>query len=52
MVVPRSVAVIMDGNGRWAKNAGFERIRGHERGIDAVRSTVTTSAIRPMTTNS
>jgi undecaprenyl diphosphate synthase len=43
-VVPRSVAVIMDGNGRWAKQAGFERIRGHERGIDAVRTTVTECA--------
>jgi len=43
-VVPRSVAVIMDGNGRWAKRAGFERIRGHERGIDAVRTTVTECA--------
>jgi undecaprenyl diphosphate synthase len=44
LVVPRSVAVIMDGNGRWAKRAGFERIRGHERGIDAVRNTVTECA--------
>ncbi len=44
MVVPRSVAVIMDGNGRWAKKAGLERIRGHERGIDAVRTTVTECA--------
>lgn len=44
LVVPRSVAVIMDGNGRWAKSAGFERIRGHERGIDAVRTTVTECA--------
>jgi undecaprenyl diphosphate synthase len=44
MVVPRSVAVIMDGNGRWARSAGFERIRGHERGIDAVRTTVTECA--------
>jgi len=43
-VVPRSVAVIMDGNGRWAKSAGFERIRGHERGVDAVRTTVTECA--------
>jgi len=43
-VVPRSVAVIMDGNGRWAKQAGLERIRGHERGIDAVRTTVTECA--------
>lgn len=44
LVVPRSVAVIMDGNGRWAKQAGLERIRGHERGIDAVRTTVTECA--------
>lgn len=44
MIVPRSVAVIMDGNGRWAKQAGLERIRGHERGIDAVRTTVTECA--------
>jgi len=42
--VPRSVAVIMDGNGRWARQAGFERIRGHEKGIDAVRMTVTECA--------
>jgi undecaprenyl diphosphate synthase len=42
--VPRAVAVIMDGNGRWAQQAGFERIRGHERGIDAVRTTVTECA--------
>src|SRR5262245_48536169 len=34
----------MDGNGRWAKSAGLERIRGHERGIDAVRTTVTECA--------
>lgn len=44
LVVPRSIAVIMDGNGRWAKNAGFERIRGHEKGTDAVRNTVTECA--------
>ena len=38
--VPRSVAIIMDGNGRWARSRGFERIRGHERGVEAVRETV------------
>lgn len=38
--VPRSVAIIMDGNGRWARSRGLERIRGHERGITAVRETV------------
>jgi len=38
--VPRSVAVIMDGNGRWARDRGFERIKGHENGARAVRETV------------
>ncbi|MGA0870791.1 MAG: polyprenyl diphosphate synthase, partial [Planctomycetota bacterium] len=38
--MPRSVAIIMDGNGRWARSRGLERIRGHERGITAVRETV------------
>ncbi len=38
--VPRSVAIIMDGNGRWARSRGLERIFGHERGISAVRETV------------
>jgi undecaprenyl diphosphate synthase len=40
MAVPRSVAVIMDGNGRWARSKGFERVRGHEHGTTAVRETV------------
>jgi undecaprenyl diphosphate synthase len=38
---PRHVAVIMDGNGRWAKARGQPRIAGHRRGADAVRRTVT-----------
>ena len=38
--VPQHVAVIMDGNGRWATKQGNNRIFGHEHGIDAVRSTV------------
>jgi undecaprenyl diphosphate synthase len=44
LVVPRSVAIIMDGNGRWAQQAGLERIRGHERGVEAVRDVVTECA--------
>jgi len=40
LVVPASVAVIMDGNGRWARQRGFDRIRGHEKGAEAVRETV------------
>jgi len=38
--IPRHVAVIMDGNGRWAARHGVERIFGHEHGVEAVRSTV------------
>ena len=38
--IPRHVAIIMDGNGRWAAKHGSERIFGHEHGVEAVRSTV------------
>lgn len=38
--LPRHVAIIMDGNGRWAARHGSARIFGHEHGIEAVRSTV------------
>ncbi|PWR26051.1 isoprenyl transferase [Zavarzinia aquatilis] len=38
--VPRHVAVIMDGNGRWAKARHLPRIAGHKRGADAVRRVV------------
>ncbi len=38
--VPRHVAIIMDGNGRWAKQRGFPRIKGHEQGAEAVRECV------------
>lgn len=41
---PRHVAVIMDGNGRWAVQRGLERVRGHERGAVAVRDVVTECA--------
>jgi undecaprenyl diphosphate synthase len=37
---PRHVAVIMDGNGRWAQARGLPRIAGHRRGAEAVRRTV------------
>lgn len=38
--IPEHVAVIMDGNGRWAKKKGNQRIFGHKNGIAAVRETV------------
>ncbi|MDZ7699858.1 MAG: isoprenyl transferase [Deltaproteobacteria bacterium] len=39
--LPRHVAVIMDGNGRWAKQKGLKRVLGHEKGASAVRKIVT-----------
>ena len=38
--IPNHIAVIMDGNGRWAKKKGKERIQGHKRGILSVRKLV------------
>ncbi|KIP99326.1 UDP pyrophosphate synthase [Agrobacterium tumefaciens] len=38
--LPEHVAIIMDGNGRWAKQRGLPRIMGHRRGVEAVRETV------------
>jgi len=38
--VPRHVAVIMDGNGRWAAARGLPRVEGHRRGVEALRKTV------------
>ena len=37
---PAHVAVIMDGNGRWANSQGLSRIAGHKRGVDAVKSLI------------
>ena len=37
---PRHVAIIMDGNGRWAQARGLPRTAGHRQGIEAVRRTV------------
>jgi undecaprenyl diphosphate synthase len=38
--LPRHVAIIMDGNGRWARQRGLPRIEGHSRGVKSVRATV------------
>jgi undecaprenyl diphosphate synthase len=42
--LPQHIAIIMDGNGRWAKQQGAERIFGHENGVKSVRETVEASA--------
>ncbi len=42
--LPRHIAVIMDGNGRWAKRRHLPRVAGHRAGVEAVRATVETSA--------
>ena len=41
--IPKHVAVIMDGNGRWAKKNGLLRAIGHKKGVNSVRSTVEAS---------
>ena len=41
--VPRHVAIIMDGNGRWARERGLSRIEGHRAGSDSAREIVTTA---------
>src|SRR5438105_13078678 len=38
--LPRQVAIIMDGNGRWAQQRGLPRIEGHSRGVVSVRATI------------
>ena len=42
--LPRHVAIIMDGNGRWARQRGLPRVEGHRAGIRAVRETVEAAA--------
>jgi len=44
--VPRHVAIIMDGNGRWAMARHLPRVAGHSRGVDAVRTVVEQAARR------
>jgi undecaprenyl diphosphate synthase len=39
-VLPQHLAIIMDGNGRWAQQRGLPRIEGHRRGVQSVRTTV------------
>ena len=41
--IPKHVAVIMDGNGRWARSKGLKRVLGHQKGVESVRQTVEAS---------
>jgi len=38
--IPKHIAIIMDGNGRWAKKRGLPRVAGHKKGVDSVREVV------------
>ncbi len=42
--IPKHIAIIMDGNGRWAEERGFARVVGHRNGMKAVRDTIETCA--------
>jgi len=39
-IIPEHIAIIMDGNGRWAEEQGKERIYGHQNGVQAVRNAI------------
>lgn len=39
-IIPRHIAIIMDGNGRWAKNRLMQRIAGHKQGVETVRDII------------
>jgi len=41
-MIPKHIAIIMDGNGRWAEKRGLPKVIGHKQGVDAVRNTVKT----------
>lgn len=39
-ILPRHIAIVMDGNGRWAQNRGLMRIEGHRAGVESVRTVI------------
>lgn len=45
--IPRHIAIIMDGNGRWARQKGYKRARGHEEGAKVVRAVTEYAAAHP-----
>lgn len=42
--LPKHIAIIMDGNGRWAQNKGYPRFLGHKAGVEAIREIIRTSS--------
>lgn len=48
--VPQHVAIVMDGNGRWAENQGLPRLEGHRSGVEAVRGMVETCLKKKIST--
>jgi len=42
--LPEHVAIIMDGNGRWAKNRGLDRVYGHQEGVTSVKKAIETAS--------
>jgi len=49
-IIPQHVAIVMDGNGRWAENQGLPRIEGHRSGVEAVRGMVETCLKKKIST--
>ncbi len=39
--IPQHIAIVMDGNGRWAKKRHLPRLAGHKQGVEALRKTIT-----------
>ncbi len=44
--IPQHIAIIMDGNGRWAQLRGLERVEGHVRGVESVRGVIKSAIMR------
>jgi undecaprenyl diphosphate synthase len=49
-IIPQHVAIVMDGNGRWAENQGLPRVEGHRSGVEAVRAMVETCLKKKIST--
>ena len=49
-IIPQHVAIVMDGNGRWAENQGLPRLEGHRAGVEAVRGMVETCLKKEIST--